>query len=171
MIHPCALVASDTSVGESTFVWQFASIIRGAKVGSRCTVAANALIDASEVGDDCLIGAGAQIHPGIKIWSRVFIGPGVIFCNDRWPTVSKEGFDGDALLYKEFVTTVVEAGASVGAGSVILPGVILGVGCMVAAGSRVTKTVAPCHLHKADGSVVPIDTSRSPVRMRDPEWF
>jgi UDP-2-acetamido-3-amino-2,3-dideoxy-glucuronate N-acetyltransferase len=170
MIHPCALVSSGTEIGEATSVWQFASVIRGARVGSRCTVAAGALIDASEVGDDCLIGAGAQIHPGIKIWSGVFIGPGVIFCNDRWPSVDKNGFDGAALLSKEFVTTVVEAGASVGAGAIILPGIILGVGCMIAAGARVSRTVPPVHLHKADGSIIPIE-SRAPVRMRDPEWF
>jgi UDP-2-acetamido-3-amino-2,3-dideoxy-glucuronate N-acetyltransferase len=170
MIHPCALVSSGTEIGEATSVWQFASVIRGARVGSRCTVAAGVLIDASEVGDDCKIGAGAQIHPGIKIWNGVFIGPGVIFCNDRWPTVDMDGFDGATLLSKEFVTTVVESGASVGAGSVILPGVILGVGCMIAAGSRVARTVPACHLHKADGSIVLID-GRKPERMRDPAWF
>jgi UDP-2-acetamido-3-amino-2,3-dideoxy-glucuronate N-acetyltransferase len=170
MIHPCALVSPDVQLGEATSVWQFASVIRGARVGSHCTVAAGALIDASDVGDDCLIGAGAQIHPGIKIWNGVFIGPGVIFCNDRWPTVDKDGFDGAALLSKEFVTTVVENGANVGAGVVILPGIILGVGCMVAAGSRVARTVPACHLHKADGSIVPIE-NRKPERMRDPAWF
>lgn len=170
MIHPIALV-SGAEIGEATNVWQFASVIRGAKVGERCTVSAGALIDASDVGNNCLIGAGAQIHPGVQIGDGVFVGPGVIFCNDRWPTVDKEGFDGPALLSKEFITTVVENDANIGAGAIILPGVILGAGCMIAAGSRVCKSVPPRCLHKADGSVVNIDPDRKPQRMRDPAWY
>lgn len=169
MIHPIALV-SGAEIGEATNVWQFASVIRGAKVGERCTVSAGALIDASDVGNNCLIGAGAQIHPGVQIGDGVFVGPGVIFCNDRWPTVDKEGFDGPALLSKEFVTTVVENDANIGAGAIILPGVILGAGCMIAAGARVEASVPPRHLHKADGTVIPID-DRKPQRMRDPAWY
>lgn len=165
MIHPQAVVSA-SKVGDDTTVWQFASVIRGAVIGRGCTVAAYALIDAARVGDHCLIGSRAQIHPGVEVGNRVFVGPGVIFCNDRWPTVDKEGFDSEALLGGEFTTTVIGSGASLGAGAIVLPGSYVGAGAMVAAGAVLDGGVPERHLLKRDGEIVPIDAGRTPLRMR-----
>jgi UDP-2-acetamido-3-amino-2,3-dideoxy-glucuronate N-acetyltransferase len=169
MIHPQAVVSA-SEIGEDTTVWQFASVIRGAVVGRGCTVAAYALIDAARVGDHCLISSQAQLHPGVEVGSRVFVGPGVIFCNDRWPTVDKEGFDGEALLGGEFKTTIVGSGASLGAGAIVLPGSYVGAGAMVAAGATVDGGVPERHLLKRSGEIVRIDTDRAPLRMRRAVW-
>jgi maltose O-acetyltransferase len=41
------------------------------------------------------------------------------------------------------IETVVEEDVRIGAGAVILPGIVLGRGCMIGAGSVVTKSVMP----------------------------
>lgn len=160
-----AFIGPDVSVGDGTHIWQFASVIRGAVIGQKCSVGAGAIVDAARVGDNVLIGAGAQLHPGTVIGDNVFVGPGVIFCNDRWPRVSKDGFDGEALLSGKIVTVQVCDGASIGAGAVILPGVRIGIGATVAAGARVDESVPDYYLAKREGDIVPIAARRA-ERMR-----
>jgi acetyltransferase-like isoleucine patch superfamily enzyme len=157
VIHSSAVV--DATIGDGSRVWQFASVIRGAKIGKGCTVSAYALIDAAVVGDGCLISSGAQLHPGTMIGNEVFIGPGAIFCNDLWPSTNKEGFRCD-LLQRGFVTTMVLDGAAIGAGAVILPGVTVGKRAMVAANATARHSVPDNYLLRRDGTMLPIK----------PEW-
>lgn len=129
----------DCEIGEGTKVWQFASVIRGATVGRFCIVGACAIIDGASVGDRCSIGHAASIHPGARIGSDVLIGPSAVICNDRWPSVEKTGWDLAAI--RQFSTVIIEDGASIGANATILPGVRIGAGALVAAGSVVTRDV------------------------------
>lgn len=131
---------SDAVIGERTSVWQFASVIRGAVLGEGCTVAANAIVDGARIGDRCLIGHGAGVHPGAYVGDGVFIGPGAVLCNDAWPRAHKRGFDPTQR------SVTVESGASIGACAVVLPGVRIGAGAMVAAGVTVTRDVPPGYL-------------------------
>lgn len=158
MIHALAHV-DGASIGQGTRVWQFASVIRGAKIGTDCTIGSASIIDGATVGDRCLIGHGAQLHPGARIGDEVFIGPGVVCCNDRWPMVDKDGFDLGWLL-NGGETVVVGNRSSVGASAVLLPGIFLEEGAMVAAGSIVDSWVPAHHLFKRTGEIVPIDRSR-----------
>jgi hypothetical protein len=87
------------------------------------------------IGDRVTTKSGVQIWDGIRIDSDVFIGPNVTFSNDRWPR-SKE-------YPPEFQKTTVEKGASIGANATILPGITIGEGAMVGAGSVVTRTIPP----------------------------
>ena len=70
------------------------------------------------------------------------------------------------LISHEFVTTRIEDGASLGAGVVVLPGIVIGNDAMIAAGAVVTQNVPASHLYKRDGSMVPIDPERKVERMR-----
>lgn len=163
--HRLAELGEHVVIGERTRIWQFASVIRGAIIGDDCTVGSCSIVDGAVVGDRVSIGHGAQLHPGTRIGNAVFIGPGVIFCNDAWPRVTKDGFDLDLLLSGKAPSVIVGNGVSIGAGVVILPGVKIGHGSMIAAGARVTKTVLPYSLHKRDGSIVAI-SPRAAARMR-----
>lgn len=156
MISNDAIVHEDCFLGVGSRVWQFASVLRGACVGSNTSIGSSAVIDGCIVGHSCAIGAGAQIHPGVAICNRVFIGPGAIFCNDVWPRVSKDGFDTLALFDRKKFITIVEDDASVGAGAVILPGTHIGYFSMVAAGAVCFGHVPDRHLFKRDGSMVPM---------------
>lgn len=150
MIHERAVV-SDSEVGAGTAVWQFASVIRGAKIGDGCSVGSCSVVDAAAVGDRCAIGHGAQVHPGTVIGRDVFVGPGAIICNDRWPRTSKDGFDFEGLQSKP--TVIVEDGASIGAGAIILPGVRVGRRAMIAAGVVCAIDVPPMTVLRRDGTL------------------
>lgn len=165
VIHRLAHV-QDSEIGLRTKVWQFASVIRGAMIGADCVIASNVLVDGAVIGDRCSLSHGAVLYPGTVLGDEVFVGPGVACCNDRWPVCSKEGFDLDRLL-GGMVSVRIGNKVGIGAGAVILPGVSIGDGCMIAAGAVVSKSVPAGHLVKGDGSVVvPLD-GRIPVRMRE----
>ena len=156
MISHDAIVHEDCFIGGGTRIWQFASILRGACVGANSSIGSSAVVDGCLVGHHSSVGAGAQIHPGVAIYNRVFIGPGVIFCNDVWPRVDKEGFDTKALFNRERFISIVESDASVGARAVILPGTHIGSFSMVAAGAVCSGVVPDRHLFKRDGTIVPM---------------
>ena len=149
-LYPKAEVHKDCTIGKGTKIWQFASVIRGARIGVDCTVSANAIVDSATVGDRCLVGHGASIHPGAQLGNDVFVGPGAVLCNDAWPRAHKRGFDAQA------VSVIVEDGASIGAQAVILPGVRIGQGAMVAAGVVVAKDVPARHLALPNGFMAAI---------------
>jgi len=151
LIHPNAYVEG-AEIGDRTRVWQFASVIRGAKLGADCNIGACSIIDGAEIGDNCLVGHGAQLHPGLKAGNGVFFGPGCIICNDRWPSFSKENFFLEDFAHG-FVAVRIMDGASIGAGAIILPGVTIGKNAMIAAGAVVDQNVMEDHLWSRIGLV------------------
>lgn len=105
----------------------------------KCTIGANCKIDAYVyieegviIGDNCKIRAFTFIPAGVTIGNNVFVGPRVTFTNDKYPKVKGEW---------KLLKTVIEDDASIGAGSVILPGVRIGRDALIGAGSVVTKDV------------------------------
>lgn len=154
MIHDKAHVDPDCTIGAGTNVWQFASVIRKSRVGENCVIAGNAMVDGAEIGDGSKIGFGAFCGPGVRIGRNVFVGPHVTMCNDFWPSVGRDGwFDIDSLIDGTIVVTEIGNDASIGAGSVVMPGIVIGEGAMVAAGSVVTRYVPPRHIWKRHGAV------------------
>lgn len=87
-----------------------------------------------KVGKNCIVGAFSFIPPGVEIEDDVFIAPHVCFTNDKKPKMGQ-----DWIILK----TIVKKGASIGANTTILPGIIIGEGSMIGAGSVVTKDVEP----------------------------
>ena len=81
------------------------------------------------------------ICEGVSIEDHVFVGHGVTFINDKYPSaVTAAGElvrDGDWTM----VPTIVRRGATIGSGSTILCGVEIGEGAIIGAGSVVTKDV------------------------------
>jgi acetyltransferase-like isoleucine patch superfamily enzyme len=163
--HERAWVENAT-IGASSTVWQFASVIRGAVIGADCSIGGCAIVDAAMVGDRCLIGHGAQLHPGTRLGNDVFVGPGAIVCNDRWPRVGKDGFHAEALIERKMVTVDIADGISIGAGAIILPGVSIGASSVVAAGAVVTHSMPAHSLWKRKGGWVSL-AARRPERMRE----
>lgn len=150
-VHPLAVVDLAVAIGAGTRVWQFASVIRGAKIGAGCNIASCAIVDGAMVGNSCLIGHGAQLHPGTMVGNDVFIGPGAICCNDQWPRVAKGGFDAEALFSGARSTVIVDDGAVIGAGAIVLPGFRVGPGAMVAAGVVCDRDVPAGTVLRRDG--------------------
>jgi UDP-2-acetamido-3-amino-2,3-dideoxy-glucuronate N-acetyltransferase len=165
-IHPLAHVSDGVELGHGVKVWQFASVIRGARIGAGSSIASCAVVDAARLGEGCIVGHGASVHPGTEIGAGVFIGPGAVVCNDAWPRSDKSGFEADRLISGALVTVRIEDGAGVGANAVILPGVTIGKGSFVAAGAVCDQSVPAGHLFKKSGQIVEINPGWTKRRMR-----
>ncbi len=140
--HPTALVEAH-SIGEGTKVWAYAHILLGATVGRNCNIGDHCFIESGVVvGDNVTIKNGSMLWDGVTVESGVFIGPQVLFTNDRHPRSPRLPQARARYATREWlVPTVVKQGASLGAGAVILAGVSIGEYAMVGAGSVVTKDV------------------------------
>lgn len=164
-IHPLAHVEG-ASVGARTSIWQFASVIRGTRLGADCNVASGATLDGPWFGDRCIISQGVAMGPGFLFGNDIFVGPNVTICNDYWPSSSKENFDAD-LLRGDFVAVHVKDGAFIGANAVVLPGVTIGKRAAVGAGVVVSRNIPDDHLLGRDGCLVRIRPEWRERRMRE----
>lgn len=141
-VHSTADVSAEATLGEGVRVWNQAQIREGASIGAESIVGKNAYIDMGvAIGARVKIQNNSSIYHGVTIEDSVFIGPHVCFCNDMEPrAVAPDGSlkgQGDWTVG----TTRVRFGASLGAGSIILPNVTIGRFAMVGAGSVVTRSV------------------------------
>jgi acetyltransferase-like isoleucine patch superfamily enzyme len=113
-------------IGDATRIGTFVEIQRGARVGARCKIQSHTFV--------C---------DGVTIGDEVFVGHGVMFVNDKRPGATAS----DGALQTEddwtMLETVVEDGASLGSGVVVLGGVRIGAGALVGAGAVVTRDVPP----------------------------
>lgn len=132
-IHPTADVHT-SAIGAGSRIWQFVVVLPGAVIGRDCNICSHCLIEGEvTVGDRVTVKSGVQLWNGLSLADDVFVGPNVTFTNDRHPRSGNRAF--------ELCRTQVEAGASIGAGAVILPGLTIGRGAMVGAGAVVTRDV------------------------------
>jgi UDP-2-acetamido-3-amino-2,3-dideoxy-glucuronate N-acetyltransferase len=133
MIHRTAFIGK-AKIGRNCNIWHYVCIRDGAILGNNCTVGDFVHIDENvRIGDNVKIENQAIIYQGVEIKDNVFIGPGVVFTNDKHPTASERPWDMEE--------TIVRHGASIGANSTILPGIVIGEFAVVGAGSVVTKDV------------------------------
>jgi len=136
---------------KNTKIWHYTNIFKTATIGKNCNIGSYVEIgDGVIVGNDCKIQTGVFIPKGVTIGDDVFIGPYVTIINDKYPKARGEW---------SVLPTRINNGASVGAGSTILCGIIIGENAKIGAGSVVTKDV------KA-GSVV----YGNPAIVRESKW-
>src|SRR5690554_5735334 len=139
MIHPKSDVLSK-NIGEDTIIWQFCVVLNGAKIGSNCNLCAHVFIENNVViGDNVTIKNGVQIWDGITIEDDVFIGPNTTFTNELVPRSKVYSLEN-------LKKTIIKKGATIGANSTILPGIVIGEYAFIGAGSVVTKDVEPFSL-------------------------
>ena len=105
----------------------------------RCKIGRNTKIDAFVyieegvvIGENCKIRPFVFIPSGVVIGNNVFIGPNVTFTNDRYPDIGEDW---------TMERTIVEDNVSIGAGSVILPGVRIGKHSLIGSGSVIIRDI------------------------------
>ncbi|MGK2226384.1 acyltransferase [Devosia sp. J2-20] len=129
---------TNSRVPTSTKVWQHVVILPDAIIGENCNICSHVFIENDVVvGDDVTIKNGCLIYDGVRIARGAFIGPGVVFTNDRYPRA--RGYDTERAIV--FEPTVVEEGVAIGANSTIICGVTIGKDAMIGAGSVVTRDI------------------------------
>jgi acetyltransferase-like isoleucine patch superfamily enzyme len=113
-------------VGDGSRIGPFVEIQRGATIGARCKIQSHSFV--------C---------EGVEIEDEVFVGHGVMFINDAYPRAVTDGGALQTPADWELLRTVVERGAAIGSGAVVLGGIRIGSGALVGAGAVVTKDVPP----------------------------
>lgn len=132
-IHPLADVQTQ-NIGEGTCIGQFCVVFVGAKIGNNCNIAAQVLIENDVIiGDNVTVKSGVQLWDRVRIEDNVFIGSNATFANDPFSRLKEQ--------LGEFSTTLIKAGASIGANATILQGVTVADGAIIAAGAVVTGNV------------------------------
>ena len=86
MIHSTAEVAPSATLGEGVTVWQGVHIREGASIGSESIIGRGAYIGPGvAIGVRCKVQNYALVYEPATVADGVFIGPGVVFTNDRHP--------------------------------------------------------------------------------------
>jgi UDP-2-acetamido-3-amino-2,3-dideoxy-glucuronate N-acetyltransferase len=114
------------AIGDETRIGPFVEIQRGARIGARCKVQSHTFV--------C---------EGVTVEDEVFVGHGVMFVNDKYPRATTGKGELQTGEDWELLEIVIERGASLGSGAVVLGGVRVGAGATVGAGAVVTRDVSP----------------------------
>jgi UDP-2-acetamido-3-amino-2,3-dideoxy-glucuronate N-acetyltransferase len=144
-IHPTAKIGKfvdidpTASVGENSVIWSHCRILANVVIGKNVSIGGG-----TEIGKGSVIGDGTRISTQCFLPSNSIIGkgcflaPGVKCADDLHPRANNSHYEAKP--------PVIDDGASVGMNSTLLPGVHVGVGAMIGAGSVVTRDV-PAHEH------------------------
>lgn len=141
-IHPTAEVSQDAQIGDGTQIWHQVQVREGARIGCHCILGKGVYVDREvQIGDRCKLQNGACLYHGVILEDGVFVGPSAILANDRLPrAINPDGSlknDNDW----EGGTIRICFGASLGAGAILLPGIVIGRHAMVGAGAVVARHV------------------------------
>lgn len=113
IVNPVNIYGAE--IGENCFIGPFVEIQKGVKIGNNVRIQSHTFI--------C---------EGVTIADNVFIGHGVMFINDKYPTVNNKMWERG---YTHIATE-----ASIGSNATILP-VYIGERALIGAGSVVTRSV------------------------------
>lgn len=129
-IYKGSVIKQSTFIGHNVLIRENCIIGHSSKVGSY-----------SELSNNCIIGNNVTIHSKVFICEftiiedNVFIGPGVIFTNSKYPKSKNSK--------SELVAPEISKNVKIGAGSIILPGIKIGCNSLIGAGTIVSKNIPP----------------------------
>ncbi|WP_137290190.1 DapH/DapD/GlmU-related protein [Natronorubrum halophilum] len=147
IIYNDVVSGDDFRTGHNAVVREFTTL------GDNVLVGTNTVIDGeTDVGSNVSLQTDVYVPTNTTIGDNVFVGPGAVMTNDPAPTRQQTSLRGPTL----------EDHVSVGANATVLPGLTIGRGSFVAAGSIVTRDVPERRL--AVGS--PATLERLPEQLR-----
>jgi acetyltransferase-like isoleucine patch superfamily enzyme len=143
-IHPAAIVET-RQIGPGTRIWAFTHVMTDVSIGQDCNIGEHCFLENGvTLGNQVTLKNGNMLWTGVHLEDGVFVGPQVVFTNDLYPRSPRlpqaaQRYSTPAWLQP----TRIAAGASVGAGAVIVAGVTIHEFALVAAGAVVTRDVLP----------------------------
>ena len=133
--HETAVIDDGCDIGEGAKIWHFSHIMPDCKIGNECNIGQNVVIFPKVVlGKNVKVQNNVSVYSGVVCEDDVFLGPSMVFTNIVNPrsAVVRRG---------QYVKTVVEKGASIGANATIICGNRIGKYALIGAGAVVTKSV------------------------------
>jgi len=137
------VIADDVQLAPGVVVFHPELVnLYGCRIGARTRIGSFVEIQkGASIGADCKVSSHTFVCEGVTIEEGVFVGHGVMFTNDIYPSaVTAEGTLQTEADWK-VVETRVKARASIGSNATILGGVTIGEGALVGAGAVVTRDV------------------------------
>lgn len=133
--HETAVIDNDCSIGQNTKIWHFSHIMSHAQLGDNCNIGQNVVVSPEVIlGNNVKVQNNVSIYTGVVCEDDVFLGPSMVFTNITNPRSAVVRRD-------QYVKTLVNKGATIGANATIVCGNELGSYCMIGAGAVVTKPV------------------------------
>lgn len=131
-----ARIAGDVVLGQRVRLNSFVNLY-GCTIGDDCMIGTFVEIQGGVVvGPRCRVQSHSFICTGVTLEAEVFVGHGVMFINDRHPTVAAT-LAGTWQMQR----ILVRRGAALGSGALICGGITIGEGATIGAGAVVTRDV------------------------------
>jgi acetyltransferase-like isoleucine patch superfamily enzyme len=128
------IIYCDVIIGDNFQSGHNTLIREKTRIGDRTAIGTATIIDGNtRIGNDVSLQSMVYIPTNTIIGDHVFIGPNAVLTNDRYPPSGS------------LTGPVIKTGAAIGANATIIPGVCIGEGAFIAAGSIVTRDV-PDHM-------------------------
>jgi len=128
IIYCDVIIGDNFQSGHNTLIREKTQIGDNTAIGTATVIDGN-----TRIGNNVSLQSMVYIPTNTTIGDHVFIGPNAVLTNDRYPPSGcLEG-------------PIIKTGAAIGANTTIIPGVCIGEGAFVAAGSVVTRDV-PDHM-------------------------
>jgi len=137
------LISADVQLGERAVVFHPDLVnLYGCRIGGGTRIGSFVEIQKDvEVGSNCKISSHSFLCSGVTIGDSVFIGHGVMFINDMYPSAVNPDGGLQTADDWECLTTTVRHNASIGSNATILGGVTIGRHSLVGAGAVVNRDV------------------------------
>ena len=135
--HETAVIDEGVEIGKGTRIWHFSHLMTGCKLGEGCNLGQNVVVSPDVIlGNNVKVQNNVSIYTGVICEDDVFLGPSMVFTNVVNPRSAVVRRD-------EYVKTVVEKGATIGANATIVCGNKIGKFAFIGAGAVVTREVLP----------------------------
>lgn len=130
----CVIYAG-TTIGHHTLLGDHCAVREDCRIGNYCIISRNVSVNYNtKIGDRTKVMDNSHITGNAVIEEDVFISVLVATTNDN--TMGKAGYENGHVTGPH-----IKSGTVVGAAANILPGVVIGNGCVVGAGALVTRDV------------------------------
>ena len=135
-IKPFTIVDPTAKIGAYSIVWSFTTICAFVEIAPYCVIGSNCFVGVrTRIGQESRLQTGVFLPNDSILGERVFLGPGVVCTDNRYPRVGNHDYTPEPPIFDD--------DCSLGAGVVVLPGVRVGCHALVGAGAVLTRDVEP----------------------------